>query len=113
VGEPPHRACAVVGQSPTEPSAFDSSQLTPSQLHQIAQHMAAMSIGNDKKTLTATQRWKALQAARTASETETDAAPESSAYEEENGSSASDDEPAPAIPIRVARRQPTAVRRRR
>ena len=83
---------------------FDTSKLTPSQLQQIAQQMATMNIGVEKKPLTATQRWKALQAAKT--DTETDL-PESSTY-------SSDDELPPATaPIRVPRRQATAPRRRR
>ena len=37
---------------------IDTSKLTPSQLQQIAQQMATMNIGVEKKPLSATQRWK-------------------------------------------------------
>jgi hypothetical protein len=60
---------------------------------------------------TAALRWKALQAAPTPTETETDL-PESSAYEDTGGSS--DDEPPPrSAPIRVPRRTAPAASNRR
>ena len=101
--------------SDTVAGVFDPAKLTNAQLQQIATHIESMRItpAPAERRPTAAQRWKALQAAPTPTETETDL-PDSSAYEDCTTGGSSDEEPPPqSAPIRVPRRTAPAASNRR
>ena len=105
--------------SDTVAGVFDPAKLPHAQLQQIAAQIESMRITPavakqlpSERRPTAAQRWKALQAAPTPTETETDL-PDSSTYEDASIDESSDDEPPPrSAPIRVPRRTAPSVNRR-
>ena len=100
--------------SDTVAGVFDPAKLSHAQLQQIAAQIESMRITQqpaERRIGSAAQRWKALQAAPTPTETETDL-PDSSAYEETTGGSSDDEPPPRSAPIRVPRRTAPAVNRR-